>query len=170
MKNNLSFHQGGASVELGHQSPDKLEWIFPIPSWKASGSGLTKRGMQGEQSRRAALGLRSVWLVPCTPRACTAHSQQPQHNPCRFAPAGSVHPGQAQAWLCGQEHQLSSSSPEWSATDVVRGRQGFTWSSRLPDCSLVHYWNLVWPTPLTSDPVPLVEYTDFTGCLTDLQV
>ena len=106
---------------------------------KASGSGLTKRHMRGEQSRRAALGLQAgVWQVSCMPRACAAHSQQAQHSPCRSAAlpsAGSAHPSQVQAWLYGKGCQLSSSSPEWSATEVVRERHGFTLSSRLPDCS-----------------------------------
>ena len=99
--------------------------------------------MQGERGRRAALGLRFVWLVPCMPHACAAHSQESQQlqdNPCRSAALplpGSAHPSQVQAWLCRKGRQLSSSSPEWSVTDVERERYGFTLSSRLPDCSLV---------------------------------
>ena len=137
VKNNLSFHQGGATVDLWHQSPDKLEWIFPIPSLQSFWIRAHHGDTWGEQSGRAALGLQAgVWRAACMPRACAAHSQesqQAQHSPCRSA--GSAHPSQVQAWLCGKGCQLSSSSPEWSATEVVRERHGFALSSRLPDCS-----------------------------------
>ncbi|CAI9173759.1 unnamed protein product [Rangifer tarandus platyrhynchus] len=79
--------------------------------------------MRGEQSRRAALGLQAgVWRVACMPRACAAHSQESQlaqHSPCRSAAlpfAGSAHPSQVQAWLCGVDWvsalRASTTAPE----------------------------------------------------------
>ena len=89
MKSNLSFHQGGASVELGHESPDKLEWIFPIPSLQS----FWIRAHQERHARRAeqksgsgfavcVVGALRATRVCCSPTGVTtAPAQTPADLP-----------------------------------------------------------------------------------------